>query len=249
MQPNRGTAKLRMFVAAAVLSALSPSAALADDATPFSWTGGYVGVQAGYGWATPGATVCTSLNPPHCFAVGNPATGSIGQAMKASDFPMNGMLGGVHAGYNYQFGNGIVAGVEGDLEMTGLQGAESGDPAGPLFGLRGRVNWQASLRARLGYGFGRSLLYATGGAALADSSYTVTFAPNGSTDSYGTTRGGWTIGAGFEHALTNRVTARLEYRYSDFGRIDTYGLLPGGVTESHHELKHDAVRLGVSYRF
>lgn len=241
-------AKLRTILAIVSLSACAAGASLADEAAPFSWTGRYVGIQGGYGWGNPDATVCASLSPPSCFPVGYPAIGDIERALKASDFSISGIVGGVHAGYDYQFSNGIVAGIEGDIEAAGVGGKESRD-FGP-FGFETRINWQSSLRARLGYGFDRTLVYATGGAALANSTYTVIgLSLGGATGQDRTTRSGWTVGAGVDYALTDRITARLEYRHSDFGRIHAYDLLPGGGTQSHHELNYNAVRVGVGYRF
>jgi outer membrane immunogenic protein len=37
--------------------------------------------------------------------------------------------------------------------------------------------------------------------------------------SFSTTRAGWTVGVGAEHAFTPNWIARAEYRYTDFGSI------------------------------
>ena len=63
----------------------------------FTWTGFYAGVQAGYLWGESEAT----------FDAANPF-----------DIGPDGFLGGVYAGYNYQFANGIVLGVEADFNGT-----------------------------------------------------------------------------------------------------------------------------------
>jgi outer membrane immunogenic protein len=47
---------------------------------------------------------------------------------------------------------------------------------------------------------------------------------------------GWLVGGGVEYALTEKVSARLEYRYSDFGNN-------GGDYERHQTL------VGVTYNF
>jgi outer membrane immunogenic protein len=57
------------------------------------------------------------------------------------------------------------------------------------------------------------------------------------------------VGAGVEYAFTNRWSARLEYRYTDFGRwTDMPTLFASAFNEKHRETQQ-AVRAGVSYRF
>ena len=73
-----------------------------------------------------------------------------------------------------------MTGIEADIEWTNIEGDESGGPGD--FGAD--VNWQGSIRGRLGYAFNRALIYGTGGFALADidtevTGGTTTAAPNG----------------------------------------------------------------------
>src|SRR5262245_60001960 len=71
-----------------------------------------------------------------------------------------GIVGGLHAGYNYQFGS-VVLGAEGDLELTLLSYAwrDLSDPS--VWGYDQKVKAQGSLRGRLGYAFDNLLLFAT----------------------------------------------------------------------------------------
>lgn len=82
---------------------------------PATWTGFYVGVNAGYGWSND-----NSVN-----IVGTPAGGigpvefqnALAQSANAS-LPFgnnNGFIGGGQIGYNYQFLNGYVVGIEAEL--------------------------------------------------------------------------------------------------------------------------------------
>ena len=59
---------------------------------------------------------------------------------------------------------------------------------------------------------------------------------------------GWTVGAGIEHAFTDRWIARAEYRYSDFGSQDL-SLAAGLPTETSVDLKAHDIRVGLSYKF
>ena len=71
-----------------------------------------------------------------------------------------------------------------------------------------------TVTGRLGYAWNRSLLYAKGGAAWAETTYNL----NGNTGSLalGTgstnaTASGWVAGGGVEYALTNHWTTSFEY--------------------------------------
>ena len=69
------------------------------------------------------------------------------------------------------------------------------------------------------------------------------------TESLSRVRPGWTLGGGVEYAFAPAWSARLEYRYSDFGRYsDSPSIYALSYTERHREATHGA-RFGVSYRF
>ncbi|MET0606945.1 MAG: outer membrane protein, partial [Beijerinckiaceae bacterium] len=165
-------------------------------APAFTWTGFYIGVQGGY---TRGRT-----------------TGAVSDAIGGESFgyDTDGGLFGVHAGYNFQFSPMFVAGVEADAEWSGLSG--SGVTSLGAFGHSTDIEWQGSLRGRLGLAFERAMIYATGGLALANIEHAA-IGPI-SSYSYSDTRAGWTLGGGIEYAVTNNVTIRGEYRYADYGR-------------------------------
>jgi outer membrane immunogenic protein len=148
------------------------------------------------------------------------------------DAEADGVDGGVYAGFDYQMGN-FVIGAEGDLIVSGVDGDE-----GPLSldqGLNG------SLRARAGIALDQFLLYGTGGAALTD----VELDGGGSGDD--ATLWGWTVGAGAEAMITDNITARVEYRYTDY-EDETFSVgAPPGSVES--DLSTHSVRAGVGVKF
>jgi hypothetical protein len=93
-----------------------------------------------------------------------------------------------------------------------------------------RTNWDASVRARVGYLVTRAnLIYLTGGASwlrvntnsvCSTNQFTGTCRPGIETPSviaHSNTRLGWTIGGGFESKLWQNWLARAEYRYTDYG--------------------------------
>lgn len=200
----------------------SPPPAPAPFVPAYSWTGLYLGGQIGYGWGTDTLTVFP-------FGFG-------------TNFSPNGVLGGAHVGYNFQM-NQFVAGLEGDVEGTGISRKFS--PGGVLYSTQ--IPVQGSIRGRLGVALDRVLLYATGGAAFAgfDTSYTG-FGYNASSQS----RAGWTVGGGIEYAVTDNWSVRAEYRYADFGHLTDFTpfVFGPGSTVTHHETEN-AIRAGFSYKF
>jgi outer membrane immunogenic protein len=207
---------------AADLPYRQPPPAEAPIVPLFSWTGLYLGGQIGYGWGTDTLTVY-----PWRFG---------------TNYTPNGVLGGAHVGYNLQM-NQFVAGLEGDVEGTGI--SRNFSPGGVIYDTK--IPAQGSIRGRLGVAFDRVLLYATGGGEFAgfDTSYSGLGPFN-----QAHTQAGWTVGGGIEYAVTNNWSVRGEYRYTDFGHLTdstpfTFGI---GSTVTHHETEN-AVRAGFSYKF
>jgi outer membrane immunogenic protein len=211
----------KSVLAAAFLAAASSSAFAADVvyeeppapyvppvATIYDWSGVYLGVQGGYVW--------TNVSGPAGF-----------------DEDFNGGTIGAHVGANWQHGN-IVFGLEGDINYNWNEDDVV------IAGTAAEVgtDWSGSVRARLGYAMDRTLLYATGGLALANGFVNVAGGGDQSE-----TLTGWTAGAGVEHAFNDDWTARLEYRYSDYGS-DDFGAGLGDFDITEH-----AVRIGFSYKF
>lgn len=138
---------------------------------------------------------------------------------------------GAYAGWNFQNDN-FVYGIEGDAGYNNAK-AKKDD-------LSVRSGFDGSLRARFGYDMGVVMPYVTAGIAGTQVRYS-----NG-VDSDKRFRVGWTAGVGAETMLTQNVTARLEYRFSDFGKknITTGSLdLPSAKLQSHD------IRIGVGYKF
>ena len=187
------------------------------------WSGFYAGVQGGF--ATGSAAI------PYGNTSGGPYTDT------QDDAGQSGIFGGVHVGAQTQM-DGVVVGLEADVELSGVNGDDGGD-AGDINGLEN--NWQGSLRGRLGYAMDSVMVYGTAGLAYLDATAT---AP-GETDNVDFF--GWTVGAGVEAMFTEDVSARVEYRYTDFGSSEA--AFPGnGYYEDVNPRQH-SVRFGVSYHF
>lgn len=132
---------------------------------------------------------------------------------------------GAHAGYNFQSGN-IVYGIENDANYN--------------FEKDGKANlqWDASGRGRIGYAWDQTLFFATAGVAAAGGK--VDARRVGTKDDILV---GWTAGGGIEHAFTDNILVRVEYRYSDFGTKD-FGSSIGDFGATQQK-----VLMGASYKF
>ena len=142
-----------------------------------------------------------------------------------------------YAGYNWQIGPHWLLGIEGDVGFANRTTTLGGFPFSPGFGifsdggadgLAVKTTWDASLRGRAGYLVTpTSLVYLTGGAAWQHYDVTSTCASIECTVDFGFlpplvitnsfTRPGWTVGGGFETALSGNWFMRADYRFADFG--------------------------------
>jgi outer membrane immunogenic protein len=84
------------------------------------------------------------------------------------------------------------------------------------------INWYGTLRPRVGYTVcPNMLIYATGGLAYGDVSYSgnLNFGPGfiQYPASLSSTKVGWTLGGGVEYAVCRCWTIKAEYLYMDLG--------------------------------
>jgi outer membrane immunogenic protein len=237
--------KLIVSAAVAISALAGVGAASAADMAPqytkappiataaiYDWTGFYIGAQVGWSQIRDSQTLASPTFVP------------------ITDFShANGVVGGVHAGYNFQASQ-FVFGVEGDIEGSSIG---NNYLVGPPFSASSygtnKLNWEGSLRGRVGFAVDRVLFYGTGGWAFGQfNDYYSSGAPFLELSSG--TRNGWTAGAGLEYALPQNWTVRAEYRYTDWGshtnNLNVF-LAPPGI--SVDRVTQQAVRVGVSYKF
>ncbi len=246
------------FVALDGTAAIAADIPLKAPATTdaYSWTGFYLGANAGGAWSS--ADVTSTINP-----VLNPPADAILDAADSPSLRGSGFTGGGQLGFNYQSGF-AVWGIEADFDYfrtSGSQTVTSEFPGGGgvsittvnSFG----TNWLATVRPRLGIAFDRTLIYATGGLAVADLSYNTLFTSSASNfegAAFSKTRAGWTVGGGLEAALAGNWTAKVEYLYMDFGSADVtaptfFVGFPDGLAITHSvHLTNNLVRAGINYR-
>lgn len=180
----------------------------------------------------------------------------------------DGSVYGVQFGYDHQFANGTVLGIELDYSQLGMDDARNTGPT-PVpafpslsydFGNRIELDNQASLRARLGHAFGRHLLYLAAGWTQVDVDAAASVVSNGGYRKLGVYSDrvdGTQWGLGYECDFGNRWSLRAEYLVNDMDdfRYDTV-YQPGSTfvspayTESvRHDLDFNVFRIGVNYRF
>ena len=201
------------------------------SAPDVSWTGCYVGVQAGYMWSN----------------VDGLGTNIAGLFPVPYEHDADGFVGGGHIGCNYQRGN-VVVGVEGDLEGSAADGRSLTASPPLTYEHETEVNWMASIRGRLGYASGSSLFYLTAGWAWAEVDHSISIVGEPAPfHTYGETRDGWTVGAGYEVVMTRRITARIEYRYTDLGSVSSTNV--GENSIDRNDMDFHAVRLGLTAKF
>lgn len=179
----------------------------------YNWSGFYIGGHAGYAWGREGIT------------------DNITGVTAATD--PSGFLAGAQVGYNWQVGQWVF-GIEGDWSWTNADGSA----AIPGAIVTSEHNWYSTLTGRVGYAVDNTLWYVKGGAAWAETDFSI--AGIGVSE----TRNGWTIGGGLEYGFTPNWSAKLEYNYLDFGK-DSIAAPIGVQADTQVHL----FKAGLNYRF
>lgn len=229
-------ASITTAVSAADLPRKSPPIQPIIAPPAFSWTGFYVGGNAGYGFGS-SRTRGTTFGgvPVGAQIVGDP----------------DGFVGGGQVGYNYQLYNNFVIGAEADIQGSTLDSSRN-----PVFGTTSKssLDYFGTVRARFGYAFSgtnsvldRTLLYVTGGLAYGDQTLNIAGFTSPSN-----THVGYAVGGGAEYAITNNWTVKLEGLYVDLGRerytfTNANPAIPAISTRDN--LDFGVVRAGVNYKF
>jgi opacity protein-like surface antigen len=229
-------------------------APIAPGATPYYWTGAYIGGFAGAGLGDFHQGFINGLAEPR----------------------IAGFIGGGQLGYNYQAG-ALVYGLEGDGGWTNANGSTACAPLTgntgvaevPLFNMtcNARTDWVATLAGRLGYAWDRTLWYVKAGGAWGDETVSITCnlgALNGTPTiptgqkcanpagavtnviNASDTRLGWTVGGGVEFGLSPNWSTKAEFAYVDLGNRNITG---SDGTVVNAGLRIAEVKIGLNYRF
>lgn len=205
-------------------------------ADKFSWTGGYIGANAGYAKAK-APLRNTNYNDDYT---------------DATDYDPDGFFGGLYTGYNKQFDNNVVVGIDADLNIANIK-SEGGDYYSEYlngvwpFIPSSKMKWNGAVRARLGYAYDRVLPYIAGGVSFGEYEIGLRFLNDRPIFSEKTTMTGWNIGGGVEYAATDHLILRAEYRYTDFGSKTFHNLAEVDVNKI--KLSTHDFRVGLAYKF
>jgi len=234
---------------------------------PFTWTGFYVGVNAGGIWPSGSRNATLFAPATFAFPVSTFFPGGLGSQSA-------GFAGGGQAGYNWQTG-AFVLGVETDFDGSTLSKSFNnvGAPftaAGALTGdfltVNGKnsLTWLGTTRGRVGFVAtpdNRLMIYGTGGVAYGggNSQFSVFDHTTGSfwSGNPSGSRVGWVIGGGVEYAITNNITIKGEYLYADLGSSSFNSLgnaasaiaFPGVSVGGKVAYNASIFRAGVNYKF
>ena len=221
-----------------------------------NWTGFYVGGNVGYSW---GDWDATSNQAVYDFE------------FKTDSPKVDGWLGGLQAGYNWQNGQWVY-GIETDFQWTGEKRQHNwSDPgstctndedfippncdAGPAYvASEWKLRWFGTLRGRVGFLVAPTwLAYITGGLAYGNAEYNFAFSQPGASISYSLTNSvtnvGWTLGGGLETKIADRWTMKVEYLYIDLGEqtINTVDN-DGNPFSVQNKLRDNILRVGLNYK-
>ncbi len=208
-----------------------PLGLFADVAGPRPvWTGFYIGLNGGYG----GGVLESQLNQFQ------PTLGGFEAQGIHTKLGMTGFSIGGQAGYNYEFANHLVAGLETDLQWGGAK--TRGDAAfgdfqpgfaqGLVGSIRYGLDWHGSTRLRLGYAMGNGVLtYVTGGLAYGELNGRVSWTSGnnffplvGLVDGQASgVKLGWTAGFGGEYPINDRLSLRSEFLYARYAGMPVGG--------------------------
>ena len=187
--------------------------------TSYNWTGFYLGAHAGYGW---GASDGLDLN--------------------------GGFVGG-QIGYNWQaMGSPWVLGIEVDSAWADFgRSSTFATPVG-LVSVSSNANYQGSARARIGYAFDRTMVYATGGVGWINNEVSInaTVLPFTVGVSDSQMHIGGVVGAGVEHAFAPNWSGKVEYLYSSYGKETYFNAFGGGFSA---DADTHTIKVGLNYHF
>jgi high affinity Mn2+ porin len=196
----------------------------------YDWTGFYAGGHFGYGDASFG-----------------PGTNPLPQQGAFLPHSTTGVIGGYQLGYNWQFGNRLVLGIEADSTFTSPTDNPAVEKVPAPF--HTTIDYVGTVRGRIGYAFDRFLPYVTGGFAWGHTHVEINDT-DGVTPLFpvGHYQAGWTAGLGLEYAVSGNWSAKAEYEYVALSR-QLYDLTGLGLGNANVDPRIHLFKLGLNYHF
>lgn len=269
----------KLLIAGVTLTALIGTPALAADmaapvykappppAPVYSWTGFYIGLNAGYSFDGSTGAHISGFTDPSGFGFGPPTNAIANGATPITSYQTKGFLGGGQLGYNWQVAPAWVVGLETDFMGGSVKGSETVSAMPPccvlnVTSITEKLDWLGTTRAKLGYAAGPVLFYGTGGVAYGkvENSLGLTLPTNTPPSTFfganSSVQGGWAAGGGIEYGWQHWL-ARIEYLHYDLGSHTvtapvtgvTAITFPGTSLSASQRATGDIVRGAISYRF
>jgi len=212
----------------------------------FSWTGGYFGAHAGYGWGD--ADLTDNL----------PQIGGLALPTLSSSHDTNGGFGGIQMGANRQFGS-LVIGAELSVSGSAIDGS-GGNCLGVASLIGGgvtatcetEVKWMGTALGKIGWAWDRWMVYGAAGWSFAGAEHKFTLAAPGvfsASFAQNDTLNGFTYGGGIEWAFTEGMSLGVEYLTR---RLESSGdglLLGGALTTGDRDIDLHSVSGKLNFRF
>lgn len=228
----------------AVSSIPVQAADMSMEPIAFDWSGFYVGAHAGYGEANiKGMYDINDFDPGDIFAENGEGT---------FDLNLDGFVGGLQAGYNWQSGN-FVFGVEGDVTFVDWSDSIYYEPDDDR--VSAKTNFVGTLRGRAGFAMDNLLIFGTAGVALTDTKYTGNDdVDDTDPDEIGSLKFkdiGVVVGGGAEFAPNENWSIKAEALYFVFNDDRDASNLNADAEVGDYAELDDAfmVRLGVNFHF
>jgi outer membrane immunogenic protein len=191
-----------------------------------AWSGLYIGVDGGYGWAS----------SDHSNTL-----------VDLGSFDQKGWVAGGYAGYNWRPGP-VMIGVELDISDADIVGSTKAGPCGAIFvggpnGCETKLSWFYTARARLGVPYGPVMPYVTGGAMVTGLKVEEDNSPSGASPHLW----GWVAGGGLEIMPLPQWAIRGEFLHGDMSSKFEANDLNGGAFVTVTERNINIVRFGITY--
>ena len=206
----------------------------------FVWSGCYFGGLTGYAFSDRQTVRTTGTTPGGAAAI------AAGIRPAGQSVPHDGLTsigGGLGCDYQFNPGNGIVAGIAADGTWMDLVRRRSSIGPGPAFAdsnFRQSFDTLGTVRGRIGYAFDRFLVYGTGGFAFGNVEYRSTFFAGARNASPVVAAGvfdgietGYVYGGGVEYAIPT------DSFLSNFNLLKYVGITTDAVTVKVEYLRYD----------
>ncbi len=207
-----------------------------------TWTGCYVGANAGYGWRW--SSLAQGLDAPPPFEPGFDGGSDTG----------GGPVGGGQVGCDYQTGPWVF-GAQAMFNAADVAGSH-GFTDFPQEVVGTRAKWFATFTGRVGYTVQpNTLVYVKGGLALLRNQYSDVCADDVACEgayfgSISRTLRGWIVGGGLEHMFMPNWSVFVEYNYIGIGKHHEIMLYTDGDTFPYdYKDNFQAVLVGLNFRF